>query len=120
MPLPLPSHSRWLVRQAFPRQQPPISAPALGLVRLKPPPSLNIHEIALLTSLGFLHRKLLVYVLLRLYITGAAVPSAPFSNRNHELGDGHRTVPKLRIQRDRRVGQMRTPGGFVCQWKVEH
>src|SRR5215469_5555993 len=44
----------------------------------------------------------------------------PFANRNHELGDGLRTALKLRIQRDRRVGQIRTPGGFVCQWKVEH
>src|SRR6202166_4797035 len=44
----------------------------------------------------------------------------PFANRNHELGDGLRTVSKLRIQRDRRVAQIRSPGGFVCQWKVEH
>jgi hypothetical protein len=41
-------------------QQPPISAPALGLQRLKPAASLNVHAMALLTSLGFLHRKLLV------------------------------------------------------------
>src|SRR5215469_16040472 len=44
----------------------------------------------------------------------------PFANRNRELGDWLRTVAKLRIERDRRVGQIRTPGGFVCQWNVEH
>ena len=33
----------------------------------------------------------------------------PFANRNHELGDGLWTVSKLGIQRDRRVGQIRTP-----------
>src|SRR5215831_7638056 len=44
----------------------------------------------------------------------------PFANRNHKLGDGLRTALKLRIQRDRRVGQIRTPRGFVCEWKIEH
>jgi hypothetical protein len=34
----------------------------------------------------------------------------PFANRNHELGDRLRTVAKLRIQGDWRVGQIRTPG----------
>src|SRR5215470_3219405 len=44
----------------------------------------------------------------------------PFANSNYELGDGLRTALKLWIQGDRRVGQICTPGGFVCQWKVEH
>src|SRR5580692_2741254 len=44
----------------------------------------------------------------------------PFANSNYELGDRLWTVPKLRIQRNRRVAQIGTPGGFVCQWKIEH
>src|SRR5579863_621317 len=44
----------------------------------------------------------------------------PFANSDYELGDRLRTALKLRIQCDRRVAQIGAPGGFVCQWKIEH